>query len=191
MIRKWTPLLLLISLISIYGSPRRTALFSKPEPRVHLSVERTPLEKVLNMIVGYSGKKLVLDANLRDTTTLSLTGVSWREALRTLKSAHNFEIVETEKLIIISSAPKARPSASLPKPPRVAVSSPSHTKPSIRITGITGNDQERIAIVEVEGSNKLWKVGSSAPGGFKVSKIEEDSIILSHDLRKERVEIPF
>ena len=162
------------------------------EPRINLMVEQTPLKRVLNMIVSYSGKKLILDTNLVDTTTLSLSGITWREALKSLQSAHDFEVTETDRLIIISALPARQP---IDLPSHGAANPQSKPRPVstplIRIAGITGNEQERIAIVEIAGKNQLWKVGSIAPEGYRVSKIDENSITLMHPLSNAKRHISF
>ncbi|MBT3783481.1 hypothetical protein HOF92_00820 [bacterium] len=153
------------------------------EPKIHLSVERVPVERVLAMITKHSSKELILDANLRESTTLSLSNVSWREALNALMSAHDLELIETEHHLIVVAPAKTLKSSRPDKRIRALVPLPSLKKKShsqIRITGITGNDQERIAIVEVAGINKLWKLGSSAPEGFRVRQITETTVILLH-----------
>lgn len=187
-----TPLCLFVISCTIYANPQLDLANHKSEPRINLMVEHSPLAKVLHMIVSYSGKKLILDTNLRETTTLSLSGISWREALKTLQTAHDLDVNETEKLIIISGLPnQIQDKDPIQVNAQPVSKTEERTKSPIRIAGITGNEQERVAIVEVGGKNQLWKLGSLAPEGFKVTKIDENSITLMHPIKNEMRQISF
>jgi hypothetical protein len=150
---------------------------------ITVNFERQPLEKVLAELVRPSGKRLIFEANLNEATTLSLSHVPWRAALKAVLNAHGLEKVETQNNLIIMAGKKRLSQSDLRlqgsmKPVHSGQALKTQVATQYRISGITGNQDQRMAIVEYQGESRLWKIGTQIKSGFQVQSILEDKIVL-------------
>ncbi len=164
-------------------SAREAFIDGESNGKVSVSFERQPLGWVLNELARPSGKRLILEAKLQETTTLSFSNIPWRDALEVVLDAHGLEKVETlNNLIIVAGKkrqfrPKVNPlKAKIPVEPIQARKVLGMAK--CRVTGITGNHDQRVAIVEYQGQNRLWKVGTMVDPQLEVQSILENQVVL-------------
>jgi type II secretory pathway component HofQ len=88
-------------------------------PRIFLSFQRAPIQKVIDTIAKISNANIVVGAGVEGEISMQTGGVAWRDALTAVVETAGYELREESRGILRVVAPEKAPA---PEPSRLTIS---------------------------------------------------------------------
>lgn len=170
---------------SLYCATHNSELIFAEEAQVPLKYALTDLSK-------QSNKRLLFDSTIDGTVSYAFNGVYWREALELLFELRQLTMEETPQSIYVYKKFKDLGPRDLKAKPidiQKSLNASDRTKNNdslslnerIKISGISGNQNGLLAIVNFNGVNQIWSVGKNIDGKHVISDIRPGSLMLKNE----------
>lgn len=159
---------------------------------VYTQEAQVPLKYALTDLSQQSKKRLLFDSTIDGTVSYAFNGVYWREALQLLFQVNQLTMEETSESIYVYKKSKNLRPRDMKLEPKDAknlldVSDKNNRYESlslaerIKISGISGNENSLLAIVNFDGENQIWSVGKSIDSKYIISDIKSNYITLKNE----------
>lgn len=155
-----------------------------------------PLRFALEKMANQSNKRLLFENDLSGSVSYSLNGVFWREALELLLKVNQLAKEETDKSIFFYKKTQtpisfSKTNQNLVKTSKDLPDVEAKLQDRVKISGISGSENNFLAIVNYNGHNQIWSQGKLIDGKYKVIRIENTGLTLKNEQDGEEQQFNF